>query len=458
MDATSPPGDRAPGPGDGARVIGPGEGGRWRGRGLDGVALGELVVVRPGRDGDAGGRAIALVIGLVADEVELAPLRGRLAPGDPIAPAGSLRLPTGAAWLGRRVDPLGAPIDGGPSFDAVPENMCVWPSKSEALIRGGRLETGVLLYDLGAARALGDALLIRGGEAAERSGLAAAIAGAARARGRAIVVASGDESRWRGDCRGEGVGEIAVVSPGPEAAPLGRALAPWSAISIGAGLRVAGRDAVVILDPLPDAPPPAWTRWRGEGPATAIERLVDAAGARRGGGSLTLIACARAGERLPAPLVEAFDGVLEVERWIVGRPPLPPSSRLRLPVAVERAGPVVAGIAAALLLAEEAEDAGAPPASFTGAAARGLVLREALRRGDEAAPPSAIESLCLLVAFAHHGALDPPAAARLRSRLLAALRGEHAELMAAIAAGRLTPALVDRLVALARARSQAGLP
>lgn len=255
---------------------------------LDGCAIGELITI-------GGGLGIVTAIG---DDVTIARLR-RGAAGDVRCTGQLAQVPVGDALIGRTIDPLGAPLDGGDALaDAPRRRLAARPlGPCEHASAAGRVRTGIKAVEVCAPLVRGAVVAVCGPDLADV--LATCVWAQAGGGARAIVAALGAEPaavRAR-------LGPAATIVATPPGAPAHLCLlAPQAALAIAEDVRAAGGDALVVIDDLDRlvaALPPATAAERYSVQAALFAR----AGRRdptRGGGSITILA-ARAAPPSPRP-------------------------------------------------------------------------------------------------------------------------------------------------------------
>lgn len=265
-----------------------------RADGLAGAAVGDRVEID--------GSGPAFVTGLASGHVELAPLSSA-APsiGASVRAAGPLQVPVGDSLLGRSVDALGRPAEGGvvhPLFFSAP------PLRPDP--KRDRLPLGLWVFDLKQRFTVGATVLA----AVESPAILRHMARHHARSGRVVVTAS------LAFPAAVEPNEI-VVQPGPDPTPAAAWLVPWTAMAVADHVRSQGRDAVVLLDSLD-----CWRAlsegfsglgsWR-----THLGRLLGHASSTAKG-SVSLIAMA---SLTLAPSVEPmFDGAIDLERALEGIP------------------------------------------------------------------------------------------------------------------------------------------
>jgi len=425
---------------------------RARASGLGGVAHGALVEIE--------GAGPALVTALGADHVELAPLSAR-APriGAAVRALGPLAALAGEEQIGRVIDCLGRPLDGGPAVERAEPAPIFERDPAVVAPAWQRLTLGALVYDLQRVMGTGTSLLASGPGEVLRHVLRHQISA-----GRIVVLATpsgapathlgpaGDA--WPAHLRAplEEPVRCIHVSPPREATPAQQWLVPWTAMAIAASLRARGRDVVVAIDHL-DAWQPHVRAFpsRGAWP-TQLAQLASRAYARPGG-SVSLIAMTRA---VSAARAAAFDGVLDLSLAVRGELPVTGTKLVRPPVRVPSMHLLGGACVSAAALAELASIGPAYPEARLGRRQRAALaeaerLRECLRFRIGGTVDSLEQELCLLAVMTLPE-VPAPAIAGFIDAYLARLRRDHAATLAAIrAAGAMNAADERALLAVAAA-------
>lgn len=304
------------------------DGGLVEVRGLP-LPIGSLGVIE---NGD-GGQSLAEVIGfrggyslmmLLGDTVLLRPDAAVRAVGNP----GSVRL--GDALLGRAVDGLGQPIDGGPPLSLGQD----WPlagKREGALERAPvtrRFDCGVRAINALATMGVGQRLGVIAGSGVGKSVLIDTIAGHAEAD--VIVVALiGERAREVSDfvarhMSGARRGRIVVVAVPADHAPNLRLRAAQYASAIAEYFRARGKRALLIVDSLTRIAhaarelalllgEPSAARGYPPSALAAVTRLVERAGnSARSGGSVTgLYTVLADGDDAQDPVVDTARAILD---------------------------------------------------------------------------------------------------------------------------------------------------
>lgn len=216
------------------------------------AAVGDLV------DLEVGGRSLpAEVVGADAGRLACMPLgvTTGIAPGSTVRPTGSaLRVPVGAALLGRVVDGLGRPIDGGASLSALPhvpvENTPPPPLRRQRIDR--QLQLGVRALDTLTPVGRGQRIGIMAGSGVGKSTLLSMIA---RNSGADVVVAAlvGERGRevrefLENDLGADGLARSVVVVATSDEPPVVRLRAAFAATRIAEAFRDEGADVLLFMD------------------------------------------------------------------------------------------------------------------------------------------------------------------------------------------------------------------
>lgn len=179
--------------------------------------------------------------------------------GSPVRGTGEVvRVPVGPGLLGRIVDPLGRPLDGGPpvvATDFHPIERPAPPIIARDLV-SEPVETGVLVVDALFAIGRGQRELIIGDRATGKTAIAVdAILSQKRSDMVCIYVAVGQRTtaieRVIAAVRAHGAPERCVFVVAPSAAAAGlQWIAPFAGVTIGEQVRDAGGHALVVIDDL----------------------------------------------------------------------------------------------------------------------------------------------------------------------------------------------------------------
>ncbi len=183
----------------------------------------------------------------------------RIEAGTRVAATGEvIDTPVGEALLGRVVDPLGRPLDGGPPLDNV-ERMPVErpaPKIIERALLDTPLETGILAIDAMFALGRGQRELIIGDRATGKTSIALdAIINQKRSNVISVYVAVGQRAgaiaRAIQAIRDHGAPERCIFVVASAAAPAGlQWIAPFAGFTIAEFFRDRGDDALIVLDDL----------------------------------------------------------------------------------------------------------------------------------------------------------------------------------------------------------------
>jgi len=286
------------------------------------------------RVGSGAAEVLAEVVAVGPEGVGAVPL-GRaegLRAGDRARLLGPARLAPSDAWLGRVLDPLGAPLDGGapPAPGPVARMVAAEaPSAGTRARLGGRRELGVRVLDLFCTMREGQRLGLFAASGVGKSTLLAMLAGAP---GFDVTVLGlvGERGRELRDFVEDDLGparmarSVVVCATSDSAAPLRRAAA-WSAMAVAEHFRDAGLRVLLLLDSvtrfalacreigLAAGEPPAT---RGFPPSVFAElpRLLERAGPGPEGcpGSITLLATVLVeGDDHDEPVADAVRGILD---------------------------------------------------------------------------------------------------------------------------------------------------
>lgn len=251
--------------------------------------------------------------------------------GAPLRLIGPARLTPGPAWLGRVVDPLGAPLDAlGPLPAAAARPVLADPPPAGRRARlGPRIGLGVRALDLFCTLRAGQRIGLFAGSGVGKSTLLAMLAGAP-GFDVAVLGLIGERGRElrefvEDDLGPERLGRSVVVCATSDApAPLRREAA-LAAMTVAETFRDAGQRVLLLLDSvtrfalacreigLAAGEPPAT---RGHPPSVFAElpRLLERAGpgAEGCGGSITLVATVLVeGDDHDEPVADAVRGVLD---------------------------------------------------------------------------------------------------------------------------------------------------
>jgi flagellum-specific ATP synthase len=295
-----------------------------------GLALGDRIAVEAG---DAGP--------VLAEVVKVAPGRAQALPfgrggqaraGQAARLLGPGRLAVSAGWLGRVVDPLGAPLDGLGALPPGPRARPVTAEPPEAGTRrrlGPRIGLGVRALDLFCTMREGQRLGLFAASGIGKSTLLAMLAGAP-GFDVAVLGLVGERGRELREFIEDDLGperlarSVVVCATSDAAAPMRREAA-YAAMAVAEHFRDAGRRVLLLLDSvtrfalacreigLAAGEPPAT---RGHPPSVFAElpRLLERAGPGPEGcaGSITLLATVLVeGDDHDEPVADAVRGILD---------------------------------------------------------------------------------------------------------------------------------------------------
>ena len=304
----------------------------------------------------AAGDALAEVVAVAPDSARALPLSRTpgLRVGASLSLVGPAQLAPGPAWLGRVVDPLGAPLDGlGPvSPAAAARRVLAEPPDAGRRARlGPRIGLGVRALDLFCTLREGQRIGLFAGSGVGKSTLLAMLAGA---QGFDVTVLGlvGERGRELREFVEDDLGperlarSVVVCATSDATAPLRREAA-LAAMTVAESFRDAGQRVLLLLDSvtrfalacreigLAAGEPPAT---RGHPPSVFAElpRLLERAGPGLEGcaGSITLVATVLVeGDDHDEPIADAVRGVLDghvvLDRAIAERGRFPAMDVLR---------------------------------------------------------------------------------------------------------------------------------
>ncbi|MGH1347643.1 MAG: F0F1 ATP synthase subunit alpha [Nannocystales bacterium] len=436
--------------------------------GLPGAALSERVTIGEGRPG--------IVLDLDEDELGVALLDDPdgVHVGDVVVGTGDvLCVPVGDELLGRVVDPLGRPADGGPDWanvEAWPIERPAPPLVDRAAVREP-LSTGITAVDALFPIGRGQRELIVGDRGTGKSTLAIDAVLNQRDTGvRCVIVSIGQQSssvvqlldRLR---RHDALQNTVVVIAPPSSTPGFRFIAPYAGCTIAEYFRDRGEEALIIFDDLTEHAvayrelalllrrPPGREAYPGDifyVHSRLLERgtrLSD----RKGGGSLTMLPIAethagRISDFIPTNLISITDGQLYLDPMAFDRGVKP---AVDVGLSVSRVGgrtqrPAMKAVASKLRLDAArfreievfSRFGGRVDASTQRLLARGERIRELLKQGP-GRPRSPAQQVALLVAL-EEGCFDNLATEEVAAhvdRLLAGIAGRSEEFRHALAEG-----------------------
>ena len=292
---------------------------------IPGVRLGEMVEV----ERREGAPLLAEVVGFELDDATLLPLgdpRGT-GPDDPVRPLGRpAAVPASDALLGRVVDALGQPIDGGPPIEGVeqPVDRAAPAPLSRPRI-DAPLATGVRAIDglctlgegqrvgLFAGSGVGKSMLL--GRIARHANADVIVVGLVGERGREV-------GEFLADSLGEGLSRAVVVVATSDAPALLRVRSAWTATAIAEHFRDRGQRVLLLMDSvtrfaraarevgLAAGEPPAR---RGYPPSVfaQLPRLLERSG-RAAKGTITAVYTVLVeGDDLDEPVADEVRGILD---------------------------------------------------------------------------------------------------------------------------------------------------
>lgn len=382
--------------------------------GLPGIAAGETVTL--------GRFALGLVSDVREDAVGVVLLSGSQAvrAGDRVRRTGRvLEVPVGDGLLGRVIDPLGNPLDGGgevSTHERLPVERAATPIVDRAAVTEP-LQTGVKVVDTLFPIGRGQRELIVGDRQTGKTAIALTAILAQRSTGVLCVYCAvgkrgAEVARTVEDLRRGGALPYSTVVMAPaESEPGLKQVAPFAAMSIAESWMEAGRDVLVVFDDLVQHArahrevslllrrPPGREAYPGDIfylHSRLLERATQLSEAR-GGGSLTALPIVETQERdlaayVPTNLISITDGQIVLAAELFRRGQLP---AVDVGLSVSRVGgkaqrPAYRAVAGGLRLDyaqfEELERfarLGAElDASTSGTLVRGERVREVLNQGD----------------------------------------------------------------------------
>jgi flagellum-specific ATP synthase len=294
-------------------------------RGVD-VAVGDLVEVL-GRDGCVFAEAIASTpAGTVC--LPLGETRG-LRVGDRVRGTGApLRIPVGDELVGRVLDGIGRPIDGGPSLAGLPrvsvENAAPHPLLRARVDR--QVGLGVRALDSLVPAGRGQRIGIMAGSGVGKSTLLSMIARGTEAEVSVICLVGerGREVREfiENDLGEEGLRRSVVVVATSDAPPVERLRSAFVATRIAEHFRDAGRDVVLMMDSLTrvamaqreiglSAGEPPATRGYPPSVFALLPRLLERAGAGETGSVTGLYTVLVEGDDMQDPIGDTARSILD---------------------------------------------------------------------------------------------------------------------------------------------------
>ncbi len=310
-------------------------------RGLNSlVAIGDSCVIgssasgRPAGQADADARSwLAEVVAINDDGATLLPFDGveGIALGMPVclAPDQNAVRPS-PAWLGRIIDPLARPLDGGPALEPGPERYPLQARAMPAHRRqplGPRLDLGVRALNLFTPCCLGQRLGIFAGAGVGKSTLLSMLARNSRADALVLGLIGERGHELRGFLDG-GLGEAGlarsvVVVATSDMPPMLRRRAAQLTMSVAEALRDQGLQVLCLIDSLTRfamalreiylaaGEPPA-TKGYPPGVFAELPRLLERAGPGDAAGSITgLFTVLVEGDDMSDPVADAVRSILD---------------------------------------------------------------------------------------------------------------------------------------------------
>lgn len=292
--------------------------------GLSGIALGDRVRI----GADLGGEVVALGRHSATVLAE-GPAEGLII-GAPATHLGPVTIAPGDGWIGRMIDPFGAPIDGRPLLrgSQVRPLRGAPPRAATRRRLGARLETGVAVFNTLLPVVRGQRIGLFAGSGVGKSMLLAQFARGMTAD--VVVIALiGERGRELREfveevLGAEGMARAVVVAATSDQSPLVRRRAAWTAMAVAEHFRDAGRQVLLLADSV--------TRFaeahrevalaggegaslRGYPPSTAhaIMSLAERAGpGPEGAGDITAVFTVLvAGSDMEEPVADILRGVLD---------------------------------------------------------------------------------------------------------------------------------------------------
>ncbi|MGQ0564902.1 MAG: FliI/YscN family ATPase [Gemmobacter sp.] len=215
------------------------------------AALGDRVRVQS-RHRAVGGEILRIAAGEVIVLPDEAP--EGLAIGDRVELRGSAGIAPHAGWIGRVVDPFGAPLDGRPLFRG-PEDRplrAAPPPAAQRRALGDRLSTGVAVFDTALPLVRGQRIGLFAGSGVGKSSLLASFARGVQAD--VVVIALiGERGRELRDFTDrvlgpEGMARSVVVAATSDQSPLIRRRCAWAAMAVAEHFRDQGLQVLLLAD------------------------------------------------------------------------------------------------------------------------------------------------------------------------------------------------------------------
>jgi flagellum-specific ATP synthase len=297
-------------------------------RGVD-AAVGEVVEVRP--DSPQAAPIAAEVVAVAQDELlcmPLGPLEGIRVGAEVVATGSPLVVPVGSALLGRVLDGLGRPMDGGPDLHGLP-HVPVEGSAPNALTRARvdvPLSLGVRAMDTLTPCGRGQRLGIFAGSGVGKSSLMSMIARGTEAEVSVIALVGerGREVRefLENDLGPEGMARSVVVVATSDQPPVVRLRAAFVATRIAEHFRDEGKDVVLMMDSLTrmamaqrevglSAGEPPATRGYPPSVFALLPRLLERAGPAERGSITGLYTVLVDGDDHNEPIADAARSILD---------------------------------------------------------------------------------------------------------------------------------------------------
>jgi flagellum-specific ATP synthase len=217
--------------------------------GLEGVAaLGDRVQI----DGGPGGEIVALRLGGVTILTD--GLSDGLAMGGVVRLRGQSGIAPDNSWIGRVIDPFGAPLDGRPLFRGALTRPLLAAAPAAATRRrlGGRLETGVAVFDTLLPLVRGQRIGLFAGSGVGKSTLLGKFARGVTSD--VVVIALiGERGRELREfvervLGAEGMRRAVVVTATSDQSPLIRRRCAWAAMAVAEHFRDQGLHVLLLAD------------------------------------------------------------------------------------------------------------------------------------------------------------------------------------------------------------------
>lgn len=330
--------------------------------------LGDMV-----RVGDALGQIVAMAPDRQKIFMESGP--SGLCLGKAVTPFGKMRLWPHKSWIGRIIDPLGCPLDGGPLFPgkrAVPFQASPPPAGTRRRL-GERLETGTIVFDTFLPLVRGQRIGLFAGSGVGKSRLLGQFARNLEAD--VVVVAlvgeRGREVREFSDVvlGPEGMARSVIVAATADQSPLRRRMCAQSAMAIAEYFRDEGLQVLFLADSVTrfaeahrEIAVAAGESSQLRGYPPSLQHLIMTLAERAGPGAGTqgditaVFSVLVAGSDMEEPLADILRGVLDghavLDRKIAERGRFPALDLLR---SVSRSLPDAASAEENRLLAEARE-------------------------------------------------------------------------------------------------------